>query len=57
MPKGIAVANIEAKLKRKFEAKSNVPYTILNKMKMMHGNKPTKKGMQKAHKGMKTAMD
>ena len=57
MPANSQDAKAESKLKKQYPNNPHAVFGPLNKMKMMHGNKPTKKGMQKAHKGMKTAMD
>lgn len=59
MPKGTAVADVEAKLKKEYGANSKEPYAILNKIGLMHGNKPTKKGLKKTgmHRAAKTLMD
>lgn len=35
---------LEAKLKKEYGKKSDVPYKIMNKLGVMHGNKETKKG-------------
>ncbi len=35
---------LEAKLKKEYGANSDIPYKIMNKMGVMHGNKETKKG-------------
>lgn len=48
MPKGSVVEKVEKKLKKRYGSKSSVPYAIMNKIGLMHGNKPTAKGMQKA---------
>jgi len=43
---------LEAKLKKEYGAKSDIPYAIMNKMGVMHGSKETEKGveMDKKHK-------
>jgi hypothetical protein len=43
---------LEKKLKKKYGAKSGIPYAIMNKMGFMHGSKETAKGRQaeKKHK-------
>jgi len=41
MPKAL-----EAKLKQEYGADSDIPYKIMNKMGVMHGNKETDKGRQ-----------
>lgn len=50
MPKGSAVEEVENKLKREYGMNSDVPYKILNKIGLMKGNKPTKKGLKPAQK-------
>jgi len=42
---------LEDKLKSEYGADSSIPYKIMNKMGVMHGNKETKKGrsMDKKH--------
>jgi hypothetical protein len=52
MPKGSKVDEVEGKLKKEYgeeskEAKAKV-YGTLNKIGLMHGNKVTAKGKQKA---------
>ena len=44
-------AFLEKKLKEEYGAKSDIPYKVMNKMGVMHGNKITKKGeeMEKKH--------
>ncbi len=37
-------AELEAKLKREYGDHSDVPYKIMNHLKLMHGNKETAKG-------------
>ena len=46
MPKAL-----EQKLKKEYGADSDIPYKIMNKMGVMHGNKETEKGekMEKKH--------
>lgn len=43
---------LEAKLKKEYGAKSDIPYKIMNKMGVMHGNKVTAKGraMERKHR-------
>lgn len=48
MPKGSKVAQVEAKLQREYPGKPGAVYGTLNKAGLMHGNKPTAKGRQKA---------
>lgn len=48
MPKGSKVAEVEAKLKAEYPNNPHAVYGTLNKAKLMHGNKPTAKGRQKA---------
>lgn len=42
---------LERKLKKEYGANSSIPYKIMNKMGVMHGNKETAKGvaMEKKH--------
>lgn len=35
---------LEAKLKKEYGADSSIPYKVMNKMGVMHGNKETAKG-------------
>jgi hypothetical protein len=52
MPKGSKVADVERKLKAEYGTASPAArakvYGTLNKVGLMRGNKPTKKGLQKA---------
>jgi hypothetical protein len=52
MPKGSKVEQVEGKLKAEYGTASRTAqakvYGTLNKVGLMHGNKPTKKGLQKA---------
>ena len=41
---------LEAKLKRQYGAKSDIPYKIMNKIGAMHGSKETAKGRAMAEK-------
>lgn len=50
MPKGSAVAEVESKLKKEYPGDPHAVYGTLNKVGLMHGNKPTEKGLKKAHK-------
>lgn len=45
-------AFLEKKLKKEYGANSAIPYKIMNKMGVMHGNKETAKGkaMDKRHR-------
>lgn len=47
---------LENKLKQEYGSKSKIPYMIMNKMGVMHGNKETAKGkaMEKHHSGKGT---
>ncbi len=48
---------LEKKLKKEYGAKSDIPYKIMNKMGVMHGNKETEKGKEmeeKHHSGKGT---
>jgi hypothetical protein len=49
MPKGSAVEDVEGKLKAEYGSNKHAIYGTLNKIGLMHGNKPTKKGLKKAH--------
>jgi hypothetical protein len=51
MPKGSAVADVEGKLKSEYPGNPGAVYGTLNKIGLMHGNKPTKKGLRPAHSG------
>ena len=48
MPKGSAVEDVEGKLKREYGSNKHAIYGTLNKIGLMHGNKPTKKGLKPA---------
>ena len=48
MPKGSAVASVEAKLKKEYPGNPGAVYGTLNKAGLMHGNKPTAKGLKPA---------
>lgn len=48
MPQGSAVAAVESKLKARYGSNKGAIYGTLNKIGLMHGNKPTKKGLKKA---------
>jgi hypothetical protein len=54
MPRGTKVADVESKLKAEYGTGSRAAqakvYGTLNKAGLMHGNKPTKKGLQPAAK-------
>ncbi len=50
MPKGSKVADVETKLKKEYPSKPSAVYGTLNKIGLMHGNKPTPKGLQPAGK-------
>lgn len=52
MPKGSAVADVEAKLKKRYPKNPGAVFGTLNKIGLMHGNKPTKKGLKKARTAM-----
>ena len=47
MPKGTAVADVESKLAKEYGSNKGAIYGTLNKIGLMHGNKPTKKGLKK----------
>ena len=51
MPKGSAVADVESKLKAEYPGNPGAVYGTLNKIGLMHGNKPTEKGLRPAHTG------
>lgn len=48
MPAGSKVAEVEAKLKREYPGNPGAVYGTLNKARLMKGNKPTKKGLERA---------
>ena len=48
MPKGSAVEDVEGKLKREYGSNKHAIYGTLNKIGLMHGNKPTTKGLKPA---------
>lgn len=48
MPKGSAVADVEAKLEKEYGNNKGAVYGTLNKIGLMHGNKPTAKGLKPA---------
>jgi hypothetical protein len=50
MPKGSKVARVENKLKAEYPGNPGAVYGTLNKAGLMKGNKPTKKGLQRAAK-------
>ena len=41
---------LEAKLKKEYGKDSDVPYKVMNKLGVMHGNKETKKGKAEERK-------
>ena len=47
---------LENKLKKEYGSNSSIPYKIMNKLGVMHGNKETAKGkaMEKKHQGKGT---
>lgn len=49
MPAGSAVAEVEKDLKEQYPNNPGAVYGTLNKIGLMHGNKPTKKGLRPAH--------
>lgn len=58
MPKGSAVADVEAALKARYGSNDHAVFGTLNKIGLMHGNKPTKKGLKKSRKkSVRTALD
>ena len=50
MPKGSAAAQVESKLKREYGSNKGAIYGTLNKIGLMHGNKPTAKGKKPARR-------
>ena len=42
---------LEAKLKHEYGANSDIPYKIMNKLGVMHGNKETAKGRRMDKRG------
>lgn len=50
MPAGTKVASVEAKLKKEYGSNKHAIYGTLNKAGLMHGNKPTSKGLKKQSK-------
>lgn len=50
MPKGSAVEKVERKLKAEYPGNAHAVYGTLNKIGLMKGNKPTKKGLKPAQK-------
>lgn len=48
MPAGSKVAEVESKLKQEYPGNPSAVYGTLNKTGLMHGNKPTRKGLEKA---------
>jgi hypothetical protein len=49
VPKGSAVEDVERKLKREYPNNPHAVFGTLNKIGLMKGNKPTAKGLKKAH--------
>ena len=45
MPSETKVSEVEKKLKKEYPHNPGAVYGTLNKIALMHGNKPTKKGM------------
>lgn len=54
MPKGTKVAKVEGKLKKEYGTNKSAIYGTLNKIGLMHGNKPTKKGLRPDTKPKRT---
>ena len=54
MPKGTKVAKAESALKKEYGSNKGAIYGTLNKIGLMHGNKPTAKGLVPDHKVRKT---
>lgn len=48
---------LENKLKKEYGANSSVPYKIMNKMGLMHGNKETPKGEKYSGKGTRARLN
>ena len=46
MPKGSKVEDVEKKLKSRYGKNDSAVYGTLNKIGLMHGNKPTEKGLE-----------
>ena len=44
---------LERKLKKEYGANSKIPYMVMNKLGVMHGNKETAKGRRMAEKHIK----
>ncbi len=47
MPAGTAVAEVESRLKARYGSNKGAIYGTLNKIGLMHGSKPTAKGLRK----------
>lgn len=49
---------LEKKLKKEYGKNSDIPYKVMNKLGVMHGNKETKKGRdeEKKHKAKTHAL-
>lgn len=43
-----ALGDVESKLKKEYGSNKGAIYGTLNKIKLMHGNKPTAKGLRAA---------
>ncbi len=50
MPAGSIAAELETKLKKRYGGNDNAIYGTLNKLKLMRGNKVTRKGSRPAKK-------
>jgi hypothetical protein len=48
MPRGTKVDQVETKLKQEYPRNPGAVFGTLNKAGLMHGNKPTQKGLQRA---------
>jgi hypothetical protein len=46
MPAGTKVGTVEKKLKAEYGSNKGAIYGTLNKIGLMHGNRPTKKGLR-----------
>lgn len=55
MPKGSAVADVESKLKAEYPGNPGAVFGTLNKIGLMHGNKPTAKGLKPAKSKLRAA--
>lgn len=56
MPAGTAVADVERKLKARYGSNKHAIYGTLNAIGLMHGNKPTRRGLMRARGPKRTAL-